>query len=87
MAIRVQATFVFMEDEFEHLSFEKKGDIIEKMLSHPDWDVETLSIELMEVNMDSDDNSDEKELDNGSHFLGHCGDCDCKRYEDCKRTL
>lgn len=61
MAIRVQATFVFTEDDFENLSFEKKGDIMEKMLSHPDWDVELLDIEMMEVNMDNDDFPEEEE--------------------------
>lgn len=54
MAIRVQATFVFTEDGFENLSFEKKGDIIEKMLSHPDWDIELVEMEMDEVNMEDD---------------------------------
>lgn len=54
MAIRVQATFVFTEDDFENLSFEKKGDIIEKMMSHPDWDIELVDIVMDEVNMEDD---------------------------------
>lgn len=61
MAIQVRANFVLTEEEFESLSFDKQGDIIEKMLSHQDWDVEILSIEMSEVNMDSDNNLEDED--------------------------
>lgn len=59
MAIRVNASFVFTEDEFEQLSFEKQGDIIEGLLQHKDWDVEVVNIEMYEANME--DEWDEEE--------------------------
>jgi len=56
MAVQVRANFVFTEDDFENLSFDKQGDIIEQLLmSNPNWEVEILGIELEEVNVDSDD--------------------------------
>lgn len=54
MAIRVDLSIVFTEDEFESLSFEKQGIILDNMLTHQDWDIEILRAEFLEVNMESD---------------------------------
>lgn len=46
MAIKVVAELVFTEEEFEALGFTKQGDIIENMLSHSDWDIEIMRIQI-----------------------------------------
>lgn len=78
MTVQVNINLVFTEDDFEKLSFEKQGDIIEGMLSHSDWGVEILNIEMK--------GCDEEEGEVGV-FLGWCGDCECKEYSDCYRDI
>ena len=55
MAIKVIAEFIFTEDEFEALSFEKQGDILDNMLKHSDWDVDVVKIEMSECNTEWED--------------------------------
>lgn len=46
MAKKVVLEIIFTEEEFELLSFEKQGEIIENMLVNRDWDIEIGKIHM-----------------------------------------
>lgn len=55
MAVRVNIAIVFTEDEFEQISFDKQGDIVNNLLRHRDWDIEVLEASFIECNMYEED--------------------------------